>query len=375
VIFSLIVASSLLAAPAEAAGGVTLEEHHGELDSSAAAPLLRFTVKARNRLSVPVDGVLVGILFAETAAVLEAADPSKLYARGPAGGERIGVVKQLVHVRLAPHALSPIELALPVRPGQPEPRAFFTHVLSYGLADADAGLLFQLLETQAPADEAAAVDALALNGDRPARQAARLRWAGKANLLRDLLAEATRAIPERPNEAETFRRVFVVRALGVLGGDAADKALRSLLRDGNLSRFDEPFQVLRIARLMSSEFETPLAFAVPVTAPRLVDLVTVALDDVQGLEQQTPSEEPAPLPVAPTGYEIEAADAGQSISLPAVAEGAASADAGPASPGPSASVSPPPAAASWQVMLGAVFGGVAGACAAALVLVRRGRRR
>ncbi len=290
---------------------MTLSQHHGEIDSTGPAPVLRFTVRAQSHVRAPVDSVYLGIIFAASPADLAGADPSRLYAKGPALGERLGVIKELAPVSLAAGGEATLVLTFPLGAGQPSPQAFFVHVLGYGLADADAALLFGLLETESPSDEAAAVDAMGLKADRAGRQAARLRWSKKPLLTRDLVLEATRPVPERPSEAETFRRVFAARALGVLGGGAAERALKRLLADPGLGRFDEPLQVLRIARVIGSDIETPLAFVVPAQAQSMAELVATALAEVNGLTTAVPAggEAPPALEAPPRAASAYPADA------------------------------------------------------------------
>ncbi len=269
--------------------GVTLYGQRAELVGEGNNATLLVSMTAKNHLAVPIDSVRVGVLWAQAPEQIEGADPAKLYRDGPQGG--VGVIDEQVALSLKPGEEAPFALRAAVPPHSPQPRTFRTHVLGYNLAALSAPLLFDLLTTEAPADELAAVDALALWGDAAARARARARWGGDAALVQAFVDEATSGVQERPSEAQTFRRVYAVRALGVLGGDVARRALEQLLRDAEMSRFDEPLQVLRIARLRGTRLETPLAYVVPPHAARFFDLVTVALDDIDALAHQ-PLEEP-----------------------------------------------------------------------------------
>ena len=274
-------------APAEApAGNVSLSHQRAQLDLTTSAPALRFSATAHNELPVRVESVRVGILFAASGSALAAADASALYRRGAAKpGAAVGVVDRAAPVVVPPGSAVAFELAIPLDGPAPEPQAFRTHVLGYTLSEASATLLLGLLDTQAAADEVAAVSFLALDGDAPARLAVRRRWGKTAELVRGFAAELERPIPERPSERDTFRRLFAARALGVLGGRVSARALRKLAADSGLERFDEPLQVLRIARLMGSRLETPLAFAIPPGAQRMADVVGLAIEDAVGLEE------------------------------------------------------------------------------------------
>jgi hypothetical protein len=273
---------------------VVLSEPVADIDPTASPPRLRVRVRARSSLDVPVDGVQVGLLFAETPEALQGMDPSRLYRQGAPSPE-VGVVRHAAPIELPPRGVvtAAFDVAVPV--GAPRPAIFVSHVLGYGLADVDAATLFALLGTRAAADEVAAVGAFGLTGDAAARAAARRRWAHKAALRADLAASLLAPIPPRPSQGEAFRRVFAVRALGVLGGPAAVDTLQELQRRPGLEAFDEPLQVLRIARVSGSTLETPLAFAVPETCRRMRDVVDAALADTGALDDV----EPPPVAVAP----------------------------------------------------------------------------
>jgi hypothetical protein len=287
--------------PGPPAGAVALSEQRGVLDTRGAIPVLRLTARVQSSLTVPVEGVRVGVLYASDAPTLGTADPAALYKVGATPEAKIGATVQVVRVEVPPRGEARIEVTAPVRPSGPQPFVFQTHVLGFELGDVSAGLLFDLLATQAPSDEVAAVSALALDGDPVARLAARRRWASRAApLVAGLAQELERRIPARPTEVETFRRVFAARALGVLGGVEATRLLRRRGSDTDLSRFDETLQVLRIARVIGSPLETPLAFAVPPKAQRMADVFAVALDDCTGLEAvEARVAEPAGAPGAP----------------------------------------------------------------------------
>lgn len=337
--------------PGPPAGAVALALQRGVLDTGGATPTLRVTARAQSTLTVAVQAVKVGVLYASDASTLATADPAALYRAGTGGEGRVGVVVQVVRVELPPRGDARLEVTAPVRPSGPQPFVFQTHVLGFELGDASAGLLFGLLATQAPSDEVAAVSALALGGDAATRLAARRRWAPQAStLVAGLAQELERKIPARPSEAETFRRVFAARALGVLGGDEATKALRKRAGDPDLSRFDETLQVLRIARVIGSPLETPLAFAVPPQAQRMADVLAVALEDCAGLE---------------AAGAAAAGDTGDARAGPA---------ASPAAPAAAPAVAPPRPAGP---PLWAVVAGTAAATALALWLgvIIVGRRR
>ncbi len=279
----LALAAFLLPSAAGAEVGLTLMGQHGELDLTQKTPTLRFSVLIKSGLSVPVEGVRIGVLFANTAGPLEKAEAAALYRKGTSPQGEVGVIDSHVKVKVQPEGEAPVVLEIPLKPGDPEPRAFVTHVLGYDLGAVKGALLLQLLSTEAASDEFAAVSALGLLGDHAARQSARRRHGPDAELHGILRAEATHPVPARPSETETFRRVYAIRGLGVLGGAQARQALEEVQKLQGLERFDEPLQVLRIARLVGSPIETPLAYSIPRDIQGMRQLVELALKDVGAL--------------------------------------------------------------------------------------------
>lgn len=263
--------------------GVALASHRGEVGTIDGAPVLRYSVRVLNHLRVAVAALDFGVLFAATAADLAAANPARLYAAGAAARGAVGVGRQRVLVTLPAGAEADVVVTVRLDAERPAPVAFYADLLGYELAVADGALLLELLGTATPCDEAAAVDALALRADRADRAKARARWHADPSLVAMLAAEVTLPVPRRPRDLETFRRVYAVRALGVLGGKAAAKALGALAADPDLDHFDEPLQVLRVARAHGSPIETPLALALPEAVERMSELVALARADLTDL--------------------------------------------------------------------------------------------
>lgn len=268
---------------------LVLSGQTAHLLAEAVPPALVVVAQAHNRLTLPIRAVQIGVLFAETEEALRGADPSKLYIDGPPADGHVGVVNQRVRVTVPAQGGAPLSFRVAVPDNAPQPTIFLTHVLGYELAEADAASLLALLGTAAAADEVAACNTFALTGDAAAKAAARARFADNRQLVVDLAATAVAAAPPQPTQTETFRRVFALRALGVLGGATARDVLEKLLHppagtSSPLTAFDGPLQVLRVARLVGSPLETPLAFAVPPEAQRLTDVVAAALQDLAALD-------------------------------------------------------------------------------------------
>jgi hypothetical protein len=269
-------------------GAVRLTQQRIKIEHTNTDVMLHFSGQVTNTLSVALRSLRLGILLAADEPMLRQADAAALYRQLPTTLDaRVRAIDQIVAVSIPAQADKAIEFRVMLDASQPSPQAFATHVLGYDLDDISADVLFELLATQTAADELAAVQALELNGDAVARLQARRRWAGRqAQVAPALVAELNRAIAARPSESETFRRIFAVRAVGVLGADGGERALRDLLRHPDLDRFDEPLQVLRIARAAGAPLETPLAFALASRSQRMVDVVAAGLSDCVGLENE-----------------------------------------------------------------------------------------
>ena len=258
---------------------VTLEGQRGELDMAGERPRLRFHVLAHNLNRVAVDAVEVGVLFAAREEALTGVDPGTLYRNG-AGNAEIGVVRQRVDVTVGASGRAALEVVVEPRSGQPDPQVFRTHVLAYHLADVTAPALLALLGTPAGADELAAVETLGLIGTAEEKSAVRARWGGVPGLAAGLATAAREALPPKPGFADALKRVYALRALGVLGGDIAKRTLTELSKSPELAPLDEALLVLLSARLSGSTLEAPVAFAVPVAARRMSDVVVAALADL-----------------------------------------------------------------------------------------------
>jgi hypothetical protein len=311
--FAAVVLATTFARVPTDGSGLTLDGQRGELDVSGKQPRLRFSVLAKNKLPVAIERIRVGVIYAEDGEILRKLDAAQVYKNKDQGGTAYGVVDQEVAAVVGAGGEVEVHLEVPVREGGPSPRSFVTYVLGYTLGAVHAPVLLDLLGTDAASDELAAVTALALTGAPFEQLAVRQRLHERQDLLIDFVAEVTRTVPERPSERDTLRRVFAVRALGVLGGADARAALARLREESTLSRFDEPLQVLRIARLVGSRLETPLAFAVPAAANTMADLVGTAMADVDELAKapaktETDSEPPPAeqVPDAPAALDTAA---------------------------------------------------------------------
>lgn len=360
---------AMLAVPLSAAAEdakVTLHGHRGALDASLAEPRFSFEVTVRNGLAVPVSAVEIGVLFAQAPEALEAVrDPGRSYRDATARPKDVGVVRQRVPVSLPAGGEVAARFSTPLEQDAPEPQVFLTHVLGYTLADATPALLFDLLRTEAAADEVAAVGFLAVAGEPADKREVRRRLAEDRVWTEALVSRVTAPIPARPSQEQAMARLYAVRALGVLGGSAARRALEALQGDATLGAFDEPLQVLRVARVVGSRLETPLAFAVPATARQMRDVVAAALEDLGGWpEVDTPSQPRRPrLPSG--GGTLAALEAAAPLEPEGMREASDPADA------PSGAV----AADDWRPLAAAGGAALLAGALALLVLRRAGRRR
>lgn len=250
--------------PPPVRGRVTIEEQGGSVDLSATSPHLSLSLRIQSNLPAEVSAVEVGVLYGDDADELTRVDAGRLYSegRGPPG---VGVYRQTVPVQLAPQGSHRLEVAVPLGANEP-PSSFQAHLLSYRPARWTPALWIELLQSHAPADELSAVRAFGLLGDASARAEARhLRQQepGWGEALREVLAAP---IPPRPTADETRLRFAAAAALAVLEQQDAAAPLQQLADDPSLSRFDEPWQVLRTAQLLGNPFDAPVAHVFPADA-------------------------------------------------------------------------------------------------------------
>jgi hypothetical protein len=284
---------------------VLLSGHRGGLDLEADPPVLKLSVLARNTLAVPVDRVTVGLLFAAEQSALAAYDPAVLYRSPPAPPTDVGAFRRSVETLIEPGADVPLTVEMQLGEGYPSPQVFQTHILSYRLAAVKPDLLFELVNTDVPADELAVVETLALAGDASAKRAARERWGSDASLVAGLVLRLRQPVEGTADLETTMAWICAVRALGVVGGPLAAATLQPLLDDSRLPAFDDELQVVRAARAQHSRLEVPLAYAMPPEARRMQDVIAAALSDASSLdiipEQATDSGGSEPVVVKPGG--------------------------------------------------------------------------
>lgn len=238
--------------------------------------VLSLRITAESHLPVAVDELEIGVLYAPTAADLNATPPERVYRDGGQGPMR--VVQRRLSVTLPARGSVNVQLTAALGRDAPLPQAFRPHLLGYRLVHADASLLLRLAAAGSVADEMAAVRTLGLLDDAQGRRTVRARFRA-GEIRKAFVAEALALIPLRPTTQAVQRRVYAVLALGVLGGSEATRALKALRGDRQLWRFDEALQVMRAARLIGSSWEAPLAYAFPTSCRVMADVVDVALAD------------------------------------------------------------------------------------------------
>ena len=258
---------------------ITVVEQRANLDPNGQQ--LHATMTLQSRMPIAVQGVRLGFLLAESDAALKGIDVDKVYDEAPADGRAIKAVPYDAAMNLPPQATVTTNLSVPMDAAVTfSPKVFLTHVLGYHLSDVDASTLLELVNSTASADQVAACEALALLGDPNAKAAARQRWGKKDGLRQEFIEVLKQPAPAAPEKMDTFRRLYAVRALGVLGGPEAYEALSALAQDPDVGQFDSPLQVLQRARQESTPQRVPLAFAIPADATTFAAVVQAALLDV-----------------------------------------------------------------------------------------------
>lgn len=263
---------------------VTLTGQRVALDARTAQ--LTVSVVVKNELDVMLTAVEVGWLLAPDAATLARVDdPGVLFlaeddpkhVKAPAG---ITALRRIVDAAVPPHGSAPVTFTVPLAAATPD--VYRTYILNYALADASLPLLLRLLHGSAAADERAAVTFFALASPARERLAARARLNAE-RWSAELEARTSAPVPQRPSASELHERVFLVRAIGVVGGPRAEQVLTTLRDRPDLASFDELLRVVLIDRLRGTRLETPLAFAVPASSRGFRDVVDVALQDARNL--------------------------------------------------------------------------------------------
>ncbi|MBN1962198.1 MAG: hypothetical protein JW841_14775 [Deltaproteobacteria bacterium] len=263
---------------------------------------LTCSLRVHNNLTVAISRVHIGMLVTEKSKTLEQINPAILYNHLANNDEQnkmiknlsidsneisFAVIKQTLQVTIEAESDVLIEFIVKQMQNELKPAAYVMHVLSFEFANISVPLLLKLLESQAVADEIAAIQAFGLQGTAKVRLKARHHWAEISDqLLPEFIAQLRNEISARPSESETFRWIFAIRALGVLGGSSAEQVLRDLLRIKELDRFDEPLQVLRIAKVRGNLYNAPLAFMLNSNTKRMIDIVAVGLSDCLSLENE-----------------------------------------------------------------------------------------
>lgn len=273
---------------------VVLGEPRVQLFADETPARLRIEVSAESSAPLGVTELELGVLFAASADAIASAPAAVLYEAGSTDG--VGVWRRRVAANITPGGSSVVSWSGAAPAGAPQPRAFAMHVLSYRLAQVSADALLSIVAAGTAADELSAVQHLGLHGNKRRRQAIRDSLGADAALISGLAACANADIVARPDERETVRRLYCVRALGVLGGAGALTALTQLQQNSGLAGFDEPLQVLRTARLTSSRLEAPMAYLVPGKAVHMRGVVKAAINELGGWGEIAPTELPAPEP-------------------------------------------------------------------------------
>lgn len=286
-----------LSAPA-AESRITLHDIRATITSSP-SPALRVRARVHNTLPVAITHVYLGLIYGRQTQDIPPWDIGHLYSTPPSYAKsHYGTLLQTHAITLGPRAHQNIAFTAPIPAAAVDAQAFGVHLLGYDLGDAVyGGLLLSLLHTGSPADEWAAAHAMGLVeapeeanaspdavGTHPAlthKQLTRARFAHNTQLAITLADTATAALAAPlPDHKTTLTAVYCILALGVLGGPIAHETLTQLAKHGSLRLYDEPLQVIAIAKRQRSVWESPLAHALPPSVHSLHDVITAAEVDL-----------------------------------------------------------------------------------------------
>ena len=250
---------------------------------------IALSVSIGSDLDVPVREIELGMLVAPNSELFSQQDWGSLYVlpeaiKGFLVGD-VGIVRRSRNVRISPgeRVLLPIEIE--IEQSWPRPKVFVVHVLGYRLETISFPLLLRLLRSKAAADEVAVVRSFALSGTNAEKVEVRRRFGHDKELISGLVAHLGRVLGEGTLQ-EVIESVFVVRALGVLGGSGAMHALKRFHAKGDMSRLDQGLLVLRAARYTAPSLQAAMAYVVPPDAKGMRDVVQIALDDLKKINSE-----------------------------------------------------------------------------------------
>ena len=273
---------------------VSVHSHAAQWVEANGQSVFRFEATARNTLDIPLTGIDIGVVYASDESALESIEPSDLYRDEAA--IKIGVstialrlfIPQSIPAKSSARIQWEIPSSQALRASAVKPRAFVSHLLGYRFATNPLTLMDTLVQTDSAADEWAVMESLGLVPSGRSLFDARESWKQMRGRLDTLTQLFKTDLPVAPKQAIVSQWVIRVLALGVMGGDRALAVLSDLEKRRDLTHLDEGFQILRLARLTKSIYESPLAFSFPTPTANIRDLLVYA----KGLSAQEFKEVP-----------------------------------------------------------------------------------
>jgi len=299
-----IVAAAALSAQPQPS--VVMHSHAAQWVEVQGNSLFRFEAMAKNTLDIPLSGIDIGVVYANDESALEVLEPSELYSDVSA----IKIGASTVALRLTIFQTIPAKSSVRVRWEIPssqallessiKPRAFVSHLLGYRFASSPLSIMDELLKSDLAADEWSIMESLGRVSLGRSLFEARENWQPTTTALERMTVLFEPTIPLAPEQALVFKWVVRIIALGVMGGEQALEVLTELESRSDLSNLDEGFQVLRLARLTNTVYESPLAFSFPTPTANIRDLLQYAME----LCTQEFKEEPEDMPAAVGGANL-----------------------------------------------------------------------
>lgn len=289
---------SLCAVSFQSSPLVTVNSHSAQWIETRGQVVFRFEALVNNSLETPLSGVDVGLVYASDTKDLANGEPSDFYGGDP----MIRIGESTVAFRLViAHPIAPkssarvqweIEPSQALRDSTIRPRAFVTHLLGYRFAEPPIDLIDTLRETDVAADEWALMESLGLMSLGRTLSEARTNWRKVDSAIKHSTKLLELPLPRAPSQSLVAQWIVRVLLLGVVGGERAVEQLRELKGRQDLKNLDEGFQVLRLARLTESHFESPMAFAFPTEITTFQDLVSYCLERAGSAREEALSPPP-----------------------------------------------------------------------------------
>jgi hypothetical protein len=283
---AIVIASWVLPTTVEGpTAALRLESARLEMVERAGQSGVRFAAVVVNELDETVNSLDIGIAIGLEEPRISLQDLPSIYAGRQIDGvdyQRVAIVTEVVgHSRVA--------VSQPVNLSHVGRHQFFSHLLGYGLLDPTQATLLRLLESRVAADEMAVVGSLGLSFHEG-------QWQVEPEMS-SVRAKAAQWLdvmdadwPLKPTLRDLKQLCVGALAASLDGSEKSRAKIRHMAERSGIEWFDEPLQLLRTARLVSTPLESPLAFLIPDEPVTMAAALTALADGGIELVEALPPE-------------------------------------------------------------------------------------